>query len=94
MNDTQIPDGQEGVRNEKNINDVIKYAVFIMVATLLSQIISVEFVRGIIELVLSLGSFWAYQRSRSDMVQKVTIIAFFVLLFMGLYDISSAFGMI
>lgn len=63
-----------------------------MVAILLSQILTVEFLRGIIEIILALASFLAYQRSRSDMIQNVTIIAFIVLLLMGFYDIFSAFG--
>lgn len=80
-------------KDEKNINDAIKYALFVMVA-ILSQILTFEFLRGFIELALAIASFLAYQRSRSEMIQNVTLIAFIILLLMGLYDISSTFGWI
>lgn len=82
------------MKKQKSIGTIIKYALFIITTLLLSQILTVEFFRGIIELILALGSFLAYQRSRSDLIQKVTIIAAIVLLLMGIYDITSAFGLI
>lgn len=82
------------MKDEKNINDAIKYALFVMMAILLSQILTFELLRGFIELALAIASFLAYQRSRSEMIQNVTLIAFIILLLMGLYDISSSFGWI
>lgn len=62
-----------------------------MVAIILSQIIILELIRGVIEIGLAIASFYAYQRSRSEMIQNVTIIAGIILLLMGIYDIFSAF---
>lgn len=61
-----------------------------MNSILLSQVLTLEFIRGVIEIGLALASFYAYQRSRSETIQNVTIIAGIVLLLMGLYDIYSA----
>lgn len=80
------------MKKEKSIGTIIKYALFIITALLLSQILTIEFTRGIIELILAGGSFLAYQRSKSSMLKDVTMIAFITLLLMGIYDICSAIG--
>lgn len=85
---------REGVKNEKIINIVIKFILIFMVATLLSQILTIEFFRGSIEIALAIASYFANQRSRSEMIKNVTLIAMVVLLIMGIYDISIALGLI
>lgn len=62
-----------------------------MVIMELSQILSIEFLRGVIEIILSITSFIAYQRNKSNLIKNATVIACIVLLLMGIYDISNAF---
>ncbi|MCK4796730.1 MAG: hypothetical protein KAT05_05070 [Spirochaetes bacterium] len=94
MNDT-IPESREGViESESNLNNVLKYVLITMVVISLSDILTFGFFRGVIEIALAVASFSAHRRSRSEMIQNVTLIASAVLTFMGIFDISSSLGWI
>jgi hypothetical protein len=79
---------------ENHLNVKYFYLLVLMAGITLSQILTIDLFRGIIELALAYASYSANQRSRSEMIKNVTTIAAFVLAVMGVYDISIAFGWI
>lgn len=60
----------------------------------MDSILSFELVRGILEIVLAIASYFANRRSENEMIKNVTLIAMIVLFLMGIYDISIALGWI